>query len=194
MGLGASATAGTPGFFSPRERPPAGEGNEQSQYAYWMMKARPGWEVLNRGMRGQRTDQILLRFDYDVLDNHPDVVIIMAGTNDLYQGHEPAEAMANLDAMYEKARGAGIRVIACSIIPLNLASAEIKKKIVELNRLVGARARESGLVFADVYKIMEDPARPGFIAVSPDEVHPDVNGYRRMGEALVKAVEFLGNP
>lgn len=191
VGLGASATAGTPGFYSPRERPPYGEGNEQSQYAYWMQKARPSWEVLNRGMRGQRTDQILMRFEYDVLDLSPDVLILMAGTNDLYQGYEPERAFENLHLMTGRAASAGIRVVLCSILPLNVASPEVKQKILRLNARVQDFAKGPDPAFCDIYRLMEDPRRPGFIADSPDDVHPNPAGYRRMGEALVPVVETL---
>ena len=63
LALGDSTTAGTPEFRSPVEVPPHGEGNVQSQYIYWMMKAHPEWTVLNRGVNGERTDQILNRFE-----------------------------------------------------------------------------------------------------------------------------------
>jgi len=191
VGIGASVTAGTPGFYSPRERPPHGEGNVESQYAYWMMRLRPHWEVLNRGMRGQRTDQIALRFDYDVLDLHPDAVIIIAGTNDLYQGYETVWPLRHLKSMIEKARDAGIKVLAGSILPLNLAEPPLKEKIREFNRGVRELAAETGTAFFDLYAAMEDTAMSGHIAGSPDEVHPGIDGYRRMGELLVEAVESL---
>ena len=49
VAMGDSTTAGTPAFKSPRETPPKGSGDETSQYAYWLMKAHPGWEVVNLG-------------------------------------------------------------------------------------------------------------------------------------------------
>src|SRR5688500_10786726 len=67
VALGDSTTAGTPGFLSPVEAAPDGKGDETSQFAYWMMKARPGWRVLNRGVNGERSEQILGRFARDVL-------------------------------------------------------------------------------------------------------------------------------
>ncbi len=189
VGIGASMTAGTPGFFSPRERPPAGEGDERSQYAYWMRRARPEWEVLNRGMRGQRTDQILQRFEFDVLENRPEVMILMAGTNDLYQGLGLEKPLQNLKLMFEKAGHAGITSVAASIPPLNVAAQPLKKLILEFNQKLQAMTSEMGIVFCDIYRVMEDPSRPGFISRSPDDVHPDVEGYRKVGEAFVPAVE-----
>src|SRR5262245_4257251 len=71
VAMGDSTTAGTPGWQSPIEAPPAGRGDEASQYAYWLMKAHPEWDVLNRGVNGERSDQIARRFDRDVLAAAP---------------------------------------------------------------------------------------------------------------------------
>ncbi|HKT21876.1 MAG TPA: hypothetical protein VJR06_04585, partial [Nitrososphaerales archaeon] len=74
VALGDSTTAGTPYFLSPIEAPPSGRGDPESQYCHWMMETHPKWEVLNRGVNGQRSDQILSRFDRDVLKEGPEVV------------------------------------------------------------------------------------------------------------------------
>lgn len=189
VGLGASMTAGTPGFFSPRERPPLGEGDERSQYAYWMQRMRPQWEVLNRGMRGQRTDQILLRFDYDAVETRPDVLILLAGTNDLYQGRPARDALLNLETMIRRTLEAGRGAVLSSIPPLNIAPPDIKEKILDFNVSVERLAGSLGAVFFDAYSLLEDPSRPGFIPDSPDDVHPGPSGYRKLGEALVPSVE-----
>ena len=78
VGLGDSTTAGTPGFMSPLEAPPMGKGDPESQYAYWMMRTHPEWTVLNRGVNGERSDEIKARFQRDVLEEKPDYVIILA--------------------------------------------------------------------------------------------------------------------
>lgn len=65
VGIGDSTTAGTPGFLSPLEAPPNGFGNPRSQYAFWMMEGHPEWSVLNKGINGQRSDEVLARFDRD---------------------------------------------------------------------------------------------------------------------------------
>src|SRR5436305_15035575 len=83
---GDSTTAGTPGFRSPLEAPPAGAGNAASQFAYWLMQARPEWNVLNRGVNGERADHIRARFVADIRETKPDVAIVLAGVNDIYQG------------------------------------------------------------------------------------------------------------
>src|SRR3954463_6846373 len=86
VALGDSTTAGTPGFKSPIEAPPNGSGNVESQYAHWLMQAHPDWQVLNRGVDGERSDQIRARFARDAAQARPEVVVIIAGVNDVYQG------------------------------------------------------------------------------------------------------------
>ena len=65
VALGDSTTAGTPSFKSPIEAPPNGSGNVESQYAHWLMQMHPDWQVLNRGINGERADQIGARFARD---------------------------------------------------------------------------------------------------------------------------------
>src|SRR5437588_8526511 len=86
LALGDSTTAGTPAFRSPIEAPPNGSGNVESQYAYWLMKTHPDWQVLNRGVNGERSDQIRARFARDAAQAKPAVVVVIAGVNDVYQG------------------------------------------------------------------------------------------------------------
>src|SRR6188474_1604453 len=114
--LGDSTTAGTPLFKSPIEAPPDGEGDERSQFAYWLRQAHPEWQVTNCGVNGERSDQIAERFDRDVLAHHPQAVVIIAGVNDVYQGRAVSHVTAQLDAMYARARAAGIPVVAGTIV------------------------------------------------------------------------------
>lgn len=189
VGIGASITAGTPGFLSPREKPPAGEGNPQSQYAWWMEKLHPEWKVLNRGVRGQRTDQILGRYEWEVVPNSPDILIVIGGTNDLYQGYDIGWARDHLWHIYNKRPDKPVWVIACSLPPLNIAPPDVKEKILELNEWIAGYARENALGFCDLYALLEDPDSPGHLSSSPDEIHPDIEGYRKIGEALAGVVE-----
>src|SRR5208282_4297140 len=100
VGLGDSTTAGTPGFRSPVEAPPAGRGNVESQYSYWMMKLHPEWNVLNKGVNGERSDQVLSRFQHDVVREEAKVVIILAGVNDIFQGRTATYVERNLKEIY----------------------------------------------------------------------------------------------
>ena len=104
VALGDSTTAGTPAFKSPIEAPPDGSGNVESQYSYWLTQAHPDWRVLNRGVNGERTDQIRARFVRDVAQAQPAVVVIIAGVNDIYQGRSAETAEHELQAIYDAAR------------------------------------------------------------------------------------------
>lgn len=188
--LGDSTTAGTPGFLSPLEAPPSGKGNPESQYAYWMMGAHPEWTVLNRGINGQRSDEILGRFRRDVLSEHPDCVIILAGVNDIYQGRSIESVKKNLLAMYEMAKDAGIVTIAATILPYNIASKEESEKIAMLNKWIRRTAAEElGVLFCDTHNLVADPTNTDMLRGSPDGIHPDTDGYRRMGEGLSVVIE-----
>lgn len=189
VALGDSTTAGTPGFFSPRERPPEGLGNPESQYSYWVAQKHPEWKILNRGVRGQRSDQILKRFEWDVFSNNPQVLIVLGGVNDLYQGYPVEHVKQNLTQIYDRAEAAGIKIMACTILPVDLASEEVKQRIREANAWIKENAVKRGFGFCDTYTALENPSRPGFLTATPDDVHPDVSGYKKMGEVIAAALE-----
>src|SRR5437773_3551128 len=133
VALGDSTTAGSPAFTSPIEAPPDGSGNIESQYAYWLTKRHPDWRVLNRGVDGERSDEIRARFARDVVQAEPDVVVILAGVNDVYQGRSAESVEGELEAMYDLARGAKISVVAGSIIPYNTATPEQNARMHAVN-------------------------------------------------------------
>src|SRR3954470_8013203 len=144
---GDSTTAGTPAFKSPREAPPNGSGDETSQYAYWLMKAHPGWDVINQGVNAQRSDVIAARFDEDVIAKKPAVVVIIAGVNDVYQGRPAQHVKDQLAAMYRRAHAAGIRVVAGTIIPYNTATDDQNARMHDVNDWIRAQGRaDPGLV------------------------------------------------
>jgi len=188
VALGDSTTAGTPGFLSPLEAPPQGVGNQESQYSHWMMRAHPDWKVLNRGIDGQRTDEILARFQRDVTQTKPDFVIILAGVNDIYQGVGLDDAKDNLRTMYDEANSSRIRVVAASVLPYNTAGKREVEAIRELNGWIENSARSLKMLFCDTNKVVADPKNRNLLVESPDGYHPGVSGYRRMGEALAKTI------
>jgi lysophospholipase L1-like esterase len=189
VGLGDSTTAGTPGFLSPLEAPPNGRGNIESQYAYWMMQIHPEWIVLNRGVNGERSDEILARFERDVLPELPNYVVILAGVNDVYQGVPIEPITENLIAMYEKATAAKIRAIAATILPYNTASPLESNAISNLNGWIAKATNRLGILFCDTNRSVRDPRNPDRLLGSPDGLHPDVSGYRKMGESLAKTID-----
>jgi len=185
VAMGDSTTAGTPGWKSRVEQPPAGAGDETSQYAYWLMRAHPDWDVLNMGVNGERSDQIRARFERDVIERKPRVVILIAGVNDVYQGRGTQHVKDQLAAMFDTARRAEIQVIAGTIVPYNSATAEQNRKMHEINAWVRDRAAEDPNVsFVDTRAAVADGTDPDRLFESPDGLHPSPAGYRRMAEAI----------
>jgi acyl-CoA thioesterase-1 len=190
VALGDSTTAGTPGFLSPLESPPEGQGNVESQFAFWLMKARADWTVLNRGVNGERSDQIRARFDRDVLEAKPDAIAIIAGVNDVYQGRSAASVIDQLRMMYEAGRKAGIPVVAGSIVPYNTATTDQNARMREINAWIeNVAPREHGVRFVDTRAAVAATDNPDRLADSPDQLHPSPSGYRRMAEAILPALE-----
>jgi len=195
VALGDSTTAGTPGFLSPLEAPPAGRGDVTSQYAYWLEQRHPEWEVLNRGVNGERSDQIAARFDRDVIAAAPVIVVIIAGVNDVYQGRAAPnieQVTRHLDGMYDRAVHAGIRVVAGTIVPYNTATAEQNAAMHAVNGWIARRVTEDPpLAFVDTRRAVATPGSPDRLVDTPDQLHPSAAGYRLMAEAIRPVLERL---
>jgi lysophospholipase L1-like esterase len=189
VALGDSTTAGTPGFKSPIEAPPDGEGNEESQYAYWLMRAQPDWRVLNRGVNGERSDQIRARFARDVVQNAPRVVVIIAGVNDIYEGRDVDGVVRELEGMYEAATRAGIAAVAGTIIPYNTATPDANHRMRAVNEWIRAcAAARDDLTLCDTRMAVAAPGDQDRLVSSPDDLHPSPEGYRLMARALEPAI------
>jgi len=189
VALGDSTTAGTPFFKSQIEAAPNGSGDATAPFAYQMTQTHPDWTVLNRGVNGERTDQIAARFDRDVLAAHPPFVVILAGVNDVYQGQPVESVEAQLRAMYDKAKAAKIPVIAGSIVPYNTATPEQNQKMHAINDWIRAEAtRDSNITFVDTRKAAARPDNIDQLASSPDGLHPSIAGYHRMGDVIAAAI------
>jgi lysophospholipase L1-like esterase len=190
IALGDSTTAGTPGFKSPIEAPPDGTGNVESQYAYWLLKTHPDWRVLNRGINGERSDQIRARFARDAAQPKPAVVVIIAGVNDVYQGRSAETVERELEAMYDAARAAKIAVVAGTIIPYNTASADANARMHAINEWIRAYAAShpDAVVLCDTRAAVAAPGQPDRLVSSPDGLHPSPDGYKLMANALEPAI------
>ncbi len=156
----------------------------------------PGKPYINRGISGQTTPQMLVRFRQDVIDLHPRVVVILAGTNDLAgnTGPESIEDIeGNLKSMSDLAHANGIRVVLCSILPAFdypwRPGIEPSPKIVALNQWMKSYAAEKGDVYVDYYAAMVD-ARGGLpSSISIDGVHPNKAGFEIMAPLAEAGIE-----
>ena len=153
----------------------------------------PGKPYINRGISGQTTPQMLVRFRQDVIDLHPKVVVILAGTNDVAGNTGPTTPSAiedNLMSMSDLAHANGVQVVLCSILPAYdypwRPGLEPSPKIIALNQWMKSYAAEKGDVYVDYYAAMVD-ARGGLPpALSKDGVHPNKAGFEIMAP-LVEA-------
>ena len=192
VAMGDSTTAGTPGWKSRVEAPPDGAGDETSQYAWWLMQAHPDWEVVNQGVNGERSDQILARFDRDVLARRPRVVVIIAGVNDVYQGRPAAHVIEQLAAMYDRAKRAGIPVVAGTIIPYDTATPDQNARMRAVNEWIRTTAAaDPAVAFVDTRAAAAAAGDPDGLFESPDGLHPSPAGYRRMADAIRPVIESV---
>jgi len=189
VGLGDSTTAGTPGFRSPLDAPPDGNGNPESQYAFWMMRSHSEWTVLNRGINGETAEEIRARLTRDVLQVRPAYAIILAGVNDIFGGERPETVERHLAAMYADVLDAGIVPVAATVLPYDPATARALGDILTLNAWIENLTKVLGILFCDTHAAVADPADSTRLRGTPDGLHPDVAGYRAMGDALARTIE-----
>lgn len=157
---------------------------------------------INKGISGQTTAQILARFRTDVVDQKPELVVILAGTNDIAENQGPVElktTFQNIISMVEGARGNGIKVVLCSVLPAYdypwRPGMSPDKKIPELNKMLSDYARNNQVVYADFFSAMKDERNGMKKDLARDGVHPTIAGYKVMEpileEAMKKAVKGL---
>jgi len=147
----------------------------------------PGKPYVNRGISGQTTPQMLVRFRQDVVLLKPKVVVLLAGTNDIAEntGKETLEEIGNnIASMSELARANGIRVVLCSVLPASdfhwHRGLEPAPKIRELNAWIKEYAAKNGFIFVDYYSSMANNEGGLKAELSPDGVHPNKAGYDLM--------------
>jgi lysophospholipase L1-like esterase len=146
-----------------------------------------GKPYINRGIGGQTTPQMLLRFRADVIALKPAVVVILAGTNDIAGNTGPSTLEMitdNIFSMTELAKANGIKVVLCSVLPVfdypwkpGLYPAE---KIAALNERIKNYAERNGIIYLDYYSSMVDERKGLKEAYTSDGVHPNEAGYKIM--------------
>jgi lysophospholipase L1-like esterase len=150
---------------------------------------------IDRGISGQTTPQMLVRFRPDVIDLKPSVVVILAGINDIAQNTGPMtleQTFGNLVSMAELAKANGIKVVLCSVLPAfdfpwrpGLQPAE---KVVRLNDMIKAYAAKNNIVYVDYFSAMVDERKGLKAALAYDGIHPTLAGYKVMEPLVEKGI------
>ena len=150
---------------------------------------------VNRGISGQTTPQMLLRFQQDVIDLKPGLVVILAGINDIAENTGPITIEAifhNIVSMAESAKKNKIGVALCSVLPAYdfswRSGLQPAEKIIKLNAMISTYARKHKIVYVDYYSAMVDERKGLNKRFSDDGVHPTTAGYKMMGPILEKAI------
>lgn len=150
---------------------------------------------INRGISGQTTPQMLLRFRQDVIDLKPAVVVIKAGINDIAENTGPTTletTFGNIASMAELAQANGIRVVLCSVLPAYdfpwSPGMEPADKVLKLNAMLKTYAKKHKCVWVDYHTAMKDERNGLPVSLAEDGVHPSVAGYRVMEPMIEKAI------
>ncbi len=154
-----------------------------------------GKPYINRGISGQTTPQMLLRFRQDVIALQPKVVVILAGTNDIAGNTGPATQemiLDNLKSMAELARANEIGVVLSSVLPAHdypwRPGLEPHKKIPALNRAIEKYAKDNDIVYLDYYSAMANSQNGLDPELAADGVHPTKKGYELMAPLAETAI------
>jgi lysophospholipase L1-like esterase len=156
----------------------------------------PGKPYINRGISGQVTPQMLLRFYQDVIALKPKVVVILAGTNDIAGNVGPMtmEATENYFlSMADMARANNIRIVLASLTPVcdyikPQTAQRPPEKILALNRWLKDHAEKNGFVYLDYFSAMVDDQGMLRKELTYDGLHPNAAGYEVMGPLAEKAI------
>ena len=151
---------------------------------------------VNRGISGQTTPHMLLRFRQDVINIGATAVVILAGTNDIAQNTGPITLdmiLDNLKSMTELARAHDIKVILCSVLPAYdypwRPGLQPNIKIPKLNALIKAYAKKNGVYYLDYFSAINDGNNGMVNKYSPDGVHLSLEGYQFIEPMVEKAIK-----
>ena len=157
-----------------------------------------GKPYVNRGISGQTTPQMLIRFRPDVIALKPDIVVIMAGINDIAgnTGSSTLEMIAgNIFSMAELAKANNIKVILGSVLPAYdfpwRTGLEPAEKVVTLNKMIKKYADANGILYLDYYAALVDERKGMNAAYSGDGVHPNKTGYEAMAPLVEMAIQSI---
>lgn len=151
---------------------------------------------IDRGISGQTTPQMLIRFRPDVINLHPNVVVILAGVNDIAGNTGPTtnkKILGNIISMAELAKANKIKVILCSVLPATnfnwRPNDKAAETIVQLNALIQAYANQQRIPYVDYHTAMKDSKNGLPKKYADDGVHPNLKGYQIMETLLEKEIQ-----
>jgi lysophospholipase L1-like esterase len=151
---------------------------------------------LDRGISGQTTPQMLVRFRQDVIDLKPKVVIILAGINDIAGNTGPSSVEMiedNLMSMAQLAKANNIKVVMCSILPAIAfpwrQGINPIEKIAAINKWMKSYTAKNNFVYVDYFDALADERKGLPPNLSKDGVHPTEAGYKIMEPLAVKGIE-----
>ena len=154
-----------------------------------------GKPYINRGISGQTTPQMLVRFRSDVVNLKPKVVVILAGTNDIAGNTGPTTLEmieGNIASMVEIAKANNIKVVLCSLLPAYdypwKPGLEPAQKIIDLNKRIEDYALKNEIIYVDYFTSMVDNRNGLKKEYSEDGVHPNLAGYKVMEPIVEKAI------
>lgn len=150
---------------------------------------------LDRGISGQTTVQMLARFRSDVIDLKPQVVVILAGINDIARNNGPIElenVFGNIVSMCDLARYNGIKVVLCSLLPCDRFSWRPKmdpaEEVRRLNTMLERYAAEQKIPYVDYHRALDNGSGGMSEEFSQDGGHPVLSGYLRMEPLVVEGI------
>jgi lysophospholipase L1-like esterase len=160
----------------------------------------PGKPYINRGISGQTTPQMLVRFRQDAIDLQPKVIVILAGTNDIAGNTGPMrleDIEANYASMAELARAHDIHVVFSSVLPVHnyttrsqdLFAQRPPEKILELIRWLKAYCNANHYIYLDYFSAMVNDQGLLKRELADDGLHPNVAGYKLMAPLAEAAIE-----
>ncbi|MGZ3813465.1 MAG: GDSL-type esterase/lipase family protein [Mucilaginibacter sp.] len=154
-----------------------------------------GKPYYDRGISGQTSPQMLVRFREDVINLKPSVVVILAGINDIAENTGPSkleDVLGNIVSMAQLARVEHIKVVLSSVLPANhfpwRPSIIPTEKVIQLNKMIKDYAEKNNIVYLDYYSSMVDNEKGLPKSLSGDGVHPNLDGYRIMEPLAEKAI------
>lgn len=155
---------------------------------------------IGRGISGQTSSEMLVRFRQDVLNLNPKVVVILAGTNDIAENNKKItleNVLGNIKSMCELAQHHSIKVLLCSILPCDSFSwrPDIKpaQSIITLNNMIKQYAQENGFIYVDYHSELSTPTGALKPEYTNDGCHPTLPGYKVMEEILLNAFSSVEN-